>query len=148
MTLTTRDSGKCPVPMSIYRALWSLPQRACSVHSKSEGPFLERVSEVTCYRTAVLMFPLSVQPGGRILVVSKGCVGAGWLQPPPLPSCISESLFPIYWVSPNMGLGMGVSGQNTQSNHTQGCPSCLVTDDYNLHSNISKCILPRYPGSV
>ena len=34
MTLTTRDSGKCLVPTNIYRALLSLPQTACSVHSK------------------------------------------------------------------------------------------------------------------
>ena len=79
MTLATRDSGKCPVPMNIYRAPLSLPQRACSVHSKSEGPFLERVSEVTCYRTALLWFPLGDQPGAgfrwwaRAVWVLAGC---------------------------------------------------------------------------
>ena len=83
MTLTTRDSGKCLVPTNIYRALISLPQTACSVHSK----FWRSLSGKS-FRSDMVHcnIALSDQPRGRILVVSKGCVGACWLQSPPLPS--------------------------------------------------------------
>ena len=86
MTPITRGSGKCPVPVNISGAPLSLPQRTCLAHSKSEGAFLERVSEVTCYRRAIVLFPLSDQSGGGMMVVCKGCVGAGWLLPSLLPS--------------------------------------------------------------
>lgn len=151
MTPTTRDSGKCPVPVNISGAPLSLPQRACLVHSKSEGAFLERVSEVTCYRRAIVLFPLSDQPGGGMMVVCKGCVGAGWLQPSPLPSVQLH-----FWTTLSCNLGFpqtwawawGRAGRMPRLIKSKGCPSCHVTNDYNLHSNISRCILLRYPGSV
>lgn len=62
MTLTTRHSGKCLVPMSIYRALLSLPQTACSVHSKFWRSLSERVSEVTWY-TVILLSVISQGAG-------------------------------------------------------------------------------------
>lgn len=113
-------------------------------------PFLGSTSQVTFYRKAILCF-ISVMSQGkwwwwwwwwtRAMWVLAGY--SYFLCLPP--SCISESLFPKTWASPNMGQGTGWEGRIPRLIKSKGYHSCHIINYYNLHSNISKYILFRYP---